>query len=92
MHVGRRADVDHRTTRVVNWSDGSQTDVGVLLAAGLAAVICISSAVVAISFGGLVRVIAGVLAVLSGLYSAVIVIPMLVAGRLFRWFKRHYLE
>jgi Kef-type K+ transport system membrane component KefB len=92
MRLGRREDGDHRATRVVVWSDESETDVGVLVAMGIAAVICISSVVIAISFDGLARVIAVVLAGLSGLYFAVLAIPLWLAGRLFRWVRRRYLE
>jgi hypothetical protein len=91
MHLGRREDEDQGPTRVVVWSDDSQTDVGVLVAAAIAAIICIASIVAAISLGGIVQVIAIVLAILSGLYSAVIVIPLLVVRGLFRRFRR-YLE
>jgi hypothetical protein len=80
MRLGSRADDDQGPTRIVIWSDGSQTDLGVIGAGLLVTCGCGTGIVVARHSDGIVRVIAVVTSAIAGLYASVILIP-LVVGR-----------
>lgn len=78
MRLGSREDEDQGPTRVVIWSDGGETDLGVVGVVLIATCICIAGIVVAINCDGIVRLIGVVGAVVAGLYALVILVPLLV--------------
>jgi hypothetical protein len=78
MHPGTREDEDQGRRRTVVWSDGSETDLGVLVVATVASLLLGVSVVCAVVLHGLPQVVAAVLAVLSGLVAAMMVIPLLL--------------
>lgn len=88
MRLGSREDEDQGPTRVVIWSDGSETDLGVIGVALGATCICIAGIVVATNYDGIVRLIGVVAAVIAGLYALVILVPLLVVLGIVRLVKR----
>lgn len=84
MHLGTRDDEGQGPTRTVVWANGGETDLSPLMVMALASTICIASSVCAISPRGVPQVIVVVLAVLSGLDAAVMIVPTaLVFGGIF---------
>lgn len=78
MHLGTRHDEDRGRTRTVVWTDASQTDLGVLILASVAAVVLAASVLCAVELRGIPRVLAVVVAVVSGTYAAVMILPLLL--------------
>lgn len=78
VHLVTRKRPRRGPTRAVVWAGGGQTDLGVVVAAAVAVVLCAVGIVAAIELRGLPRAFAGGLAVLAGAYAAVLIIPMLV--------------
>lgn len=78
VHLGTRQETGGGRTRIVVWADGSQSDLGVVLAAAAAGAPCVGSVVVAAQGHGVPRELAIGLAALSGVYAALILVPLFV--------------
>lgn len=78
MRLGSREDEDQGPTRVVIWSDGSETDLAVIGVVLLATCICIAGIVLATDCDGIVRLVGVVAAIVAGLYALVILVPLLL--------------
>jgi hypothetical protein len=78
MRLARREDEDQGPTRVVIWSDGGDTDLGVIGVVLVATCICVAGIVVATNHDGIVGLIGVVVAVIGGLCGLVILVPLLV--------------
>lgn len=88
MRRGSREDEDQGPTRVDIWSDGSETDLGVIGVVLVAVCICLAGIVVATKYGGIVRIIGVVAAVIAGLYALLILVPLLIVVGVIRLVKR----
>ena len=78
MRLGTRDDADQGRTRTVVWTDGSETDLSALIVASVAAVVFAASVVCAVNLRGIPHVVAVVAAVVSGIYAALMVVPLLL--------------
>lgn len=78
MRLGTRYDEDQGPTRIIMWSENSESDLSSVVAGLCFLVVFVCSIVCAVELHGMPRIVAVVLAVLSGIYVAMMTIPILI--------------
>lgn len=81
-------DEDRDRTRIVVWSNGSESDLEGLIVAVVATCVCIVGVVVAFQYAGGVRILGIVMAVIGAFYALMNLVPLVLGFAFLWWFDR----